>query len=56
MNTYEASYITNIIENMNGKILKYTKSKLSFPTGDATLQSVYLALSEISKKLDDANI
>ncbi|WP_404478531.1 IS256 family transposase [Sphingobacterium sp. ML3W] len=43
-------YTTNIIENMNGKIHKYTKNKLSFPSDDAVLKSVYLALREISKK------
>ncbi len=43
-------YTTNIIENMNGKIRKYTKNKLSFPSDDAVLKSVYLALREISRK------
>ena len=43
-------YTTNLIENLNGKILKYTKNKLSFPNDDAVLKSVYLALREASKK------
>jgi transposase-like protein len=43
-------YTTNIIENLNGKIRKYTKSKLSFPTDDAVKKSVFLAISEIEKK------
>lgn len=43
-------YTTNIIENLNGKIRKYTKSKLSFPTDDALRKSVWLALQEIEKK------
>lgn len=43
-------YTTNIIENLNGKIRKYTKSKLSFPTDDAVKKSVWLALQEIEKK------
>ncbi|MDR3006914.1 MAG: transposase [Sphingobacterium sp.] len=43
-------YKTNIIENMNGKIPKYKKNKLSFPSDDAVLQSIYLALREISRK------
>lgn len=43
-------YTTNLIENLNGKIRKYTKNKLSFPTDDAVLKSVYLALREASKK------
>ena len=37
-------YTTNLIENLNGKIRKYTKNKMSFPTDDAVLKSVYLAL------------
>lgn len=43
-------YTTNIIENLNGKIRKYTKNKLSFPTDDAVKKSVYLALREVTKK------
>ena len=43
-------YTTNLIENVNGKIRKYTKNKLSFPTDDAVIKSVYLALRETSKK------
>lgn len=43
-------YTTNLIENINGKIRKYTKNKLSFPTDEAVMKSVYLALRETSKK------
>ncbi len=43
-------YTTNLIENLNGKIRKYTKNKLSFPTDDAVKKSVYLALGETTKK------
>ena len=43
-------YITNLIENLNGKIRKYTKNKLSFPTDDYVIKSVYLALREATKK------
>ena len=43
-------YTTNLIENLNGKIRKYTKNKLSFPTDDAVKKSVYLALMEAIKK------
>ncbi|MGN8033963.1 transposase [Chitinophaga sp. 22321] len=43
-------YTTNLIENLNGKIRKYTKNRLSFPTDEAVLKSVYLALWEVSKK------
>jgi transposase-like protein len=37
-------YTTNLIENLNGKIRKYTKNKMSFPTDEAVLKSVFLAL------------
>jgi putative transposase len=43
-------YTTNLIENLNGKIRKYTKNKLSFPTDDAVMKSVYLAVNEATKK------
>lgn len=43
-------YTTNIIENLNGKIRKYTKNKLSYPTDDAVLKSVFLAVMEATKK------
>jgi putative transposase len=31
-------YTTNLIENLNGKIRKYTKNKLSFPTDESVLK------------------
>lgn len=43
-------YTTNLIENLNGKIRKYTKNKLSFPTDEAVIKSTYLALRETTKK------
>ena len=43
-------YTTNLIENLNGKIRKYTKNKLSFPTDEAVKKSVYLALNEVTRK------
>lgn len=43
-------YTTNIIENLNGKIRKYTKNKLSFPTDEALKKSVYLAIHEVTRK------
>jgi transposase-like protein len=43
-------YTTNLIENLNGKIRKYTKNKLSFPTDEAVLKSTYLAVREATKK------
>ncbi len=49
-------YTTNLIENLNGKIRKYTKNKLSFPNDDALKKSVYLSISEIEKKWSQVNI
>ena len=43
-------YTTNLIENLNGKIRKYTTNKMSFPTDEAVKKSVYLALMETTKK------
>jgi transposase-like protein len=43
-------YTTNLIENLNGKIRKYTKNKLSFPTDEAVKKSVYLAIEQITKR------
>jgi putative transposase len=43
-------YTTNLIENLNGKIRKYTKNKLSFPTDEAVMKSAFLAVSEATKK------
>ena len=43
-------YTTNLIENFNGKIRKYTKNKLSFLTDDTVKKSVYLALGQVTKK------
>jgi len=39
-----------MIDNLNGKIRKYTKNKLSFPTDQAVMKSVYLATREATKK------
>ncbi len=43
-------YTTNLIENLNGKIRKYTKNKLSFPTDEAVTKSVFLAIREATRK------
>jgi putative transposase len=43
-------YTTNVIENLNGKIRKYTKNKLSFPTDEAVIKAVYLAIRQSTKK------
>ncbi|KAA6319156.1 hypothetical protein EZS27_030914, partial [termite gut metagenome] len=37
-------------ENLNGKIRKYTKNKLSFPNDEALKKSVYLCIAEIERK------
>ena len=43
-------YTTNVIENLNGKIRKYTKNKLSFPTDEAVMKAVYLAIRQSTNK------
>ncbi|MCC9139023.1 IS256 family transposase [Pontibacter silvestris] len=43
-------YTTNLIENINGKIRKYTKSKGAFPDDNSVKKAVFLALREITKK------
>lgn len=50
-------YTTNIIENLNRQIRKFTSNKSMFPTDDAVKKSVYLAVlnSELNKtkKIND---
>lgn len=43
-------YTTNLIENLNGKIRKYTKNKMAFPTDESLKKSVFLSLMQISKE------
>ena len=43
-------YTTNLVENLNGKIRKFTKNKLSYPTDQAVMKSVFLATREATKK------
>lgn len=43
-------YTTNLIENLNGKIRKYTKAKGAFPDDGSVRKAVFLALREITKK------
>jgi putative transposase len=43
-------HTSNLIENLNGKIRKYTKNKMSFPTDEAVLKSAFLAIQEATKK------
>ena len=41
-------YTTNIIENLNRNIRKFTRNKSMFPDDDALRKSIYLALKEAS--------
>lgn len=43
-------YTTDLIENLNRKIITYTKNKLSYPTDKAVMKSVYLVVRESIKK------
>jgi len=43
-------YTTNAIENFNRGLRKVTKSKAVFPTDDALLKMLYLAMVDITKK------
>lgn len=43
-------YTTNLIENLNDKIRKYAKNKLSYSTDDVVIKSVFLTIREASKK------
>jgi len=43
-------YTTNAIENFNRGLRKVTKSKSVFPTDDALLKMLYLAMMDITKK------
>jgi len=42
-------YTTNMIENLNRNVRKFTKNKTMFPTDDAVMKAVYLAIQNISK-------
>lgn len=43
-------YTTNSIENFNRQLRKVTKSRTIFPTDDALLKILYLAMMDITKK------
>lgn len=43
-------YTTNSIENFNRQLRKVTKTKSSYPSDDALLKSLYLAILDITKK------
>jgi transposase-like protein len=42
-------YTTNMIENLNRNVRKFTKNKTMFPTDDAVIKAVYLAVQHASK-------
>lgn len=43
-------YTTNAIESLNASLRKVTKTRRSFPTDEAVVKILYLALHQISKK------
>jgi putative transposase len=43
-------YTTNSIENFNRQLRKVTKTKAAYPSDDALLKSLYLAILDITKK------
>src|SRR6516164_935231 len=43
-------YTTNVIENLNRGIRKYTKAKVQFPDDQSAEKAVYLAIQNIEKK------
>lgn len=43
-------YTTNMIENVNKNVRKFTKTKTMFPDDSAVIKSVYLALQHMTKK------
>ena len=43
-------YTTNLIESINFQLRKVTKARGSFPTDEAALKLIYLALRNISEK------
>lgn len=45
-------YTTNLIENINRIIRKYTKTKTMLPNDQAVEKVVYMSLMQITKKMD----
>ena len=43
-------YTTNAIENFNRSLRKVTKAKAAYPSEEALLKSLYLAIIDITKK------
>ena len=46
----KAIYTTNAIESLNYTVRKVTRHRLSFPSADAAMKLVFMALQNISKK------
>jgi putative transposase len=46
----KAIYTTNAIESLNCSLRKVTKNRLAFPTADAAMKLVFMALGNISRK------
>lgn len=46
-------YTTNTLEGFNRQLRKITKTKTVFPNDEALLKSIYLAITDISKKMDN---
>ena len=42
-------YTTNMIENLNRNVRKFTKNKTMFPDDDAVMKAVYLAIQNVSR-------
>ena len=42
-------YTTNMIENLNRNVRKFTKNKTMFPDDSAVIKAVYLAVQHVSK-------
>ena len=43
-------YTTNAIENFNRQLRKVTKTKSAYPSDDALMKALYLAIRDITKK------
>ncbi len=48
-------YTTNAIESLNNSLRKVTKNRNSFPSDEAAIKLLYMALKNIQKKMDHAH-
>ena len=51
----KAIYTTNAIESLNSVIRKSVKTRKLFPSDEAAMKVVFLAVQAVSKKMDDAD-